>query len=254
MPVFKSLQDERLHRQTRLVAGFRLLAKFGYDEGVAGHLTCRDPQYSDLFWVNPYGLHFGQIKVSDLILVDHEGKIAYGGRAVNKAAFMIHYNVHKAREDAVCAVHSHSVYGKAFSTLGRKLLPITQDACAFYDDHSVFESTSGVVLDPNEGVELASALASGKGVILRNHGLLTVGKTVDEAVYWFIAMERACQVQLIAEAAAKNGVDDLIVLSDDMAKQTRDIIGNHKIGWFQFQPLYNMITKEQPDIFPTSSV
>jgi ribulose-5-phosphate 4-epimerase/fuculose-1-phosphate aldolase len=176
------------------------------------------------------------------------------------------------------------VYGKAFSTLGRKLLPITQDACAFYDgsfiilvpwgpvlemlcsyvltrshtlditDHSVFESTSGVVLDPNEGVELASALASGKGVILRNHGLLTVGKTVDEAVYWFIAMERACQVQLIAEAAAKNGVDDLIVLSDDMAKQTRDIIGNHKIGWFQFQPLYNMITKEQPDIFPTSSV
>lgn len=82
---------------------------------------------------------------------------------------------------------------------------------------------------------------------------MTVGKTVDEAVYWFIAMERACQVQLIAEAAAKNGVDDLIVLSDDMAKQTRDVIGHHKMGWFQFQPLYSMITKEQPDILPTSS-
>ena len=109
---------------------------------------------------------------------------------MNTAAFAIHSAVHAARPDVIAAAHSHSIYGKSWSSLGRLLDPLTQDACAFYDDHALFDDYTGVVLDPEEGKRIAHALGERKAVILRNHGLLTVGHSVDEAVWWFITMER----------------------------------------------------------------
>ena len=120
---------------------------------------------------------------------------------MNTAAFAIHSQVHAARPDVVAAAHAHSLHGKAWSSLGRLLDPLTQDACAFYDDHALFDDYTGVVLDLEEGKRIAHALGGNKAVILRNHGLLTVGHTVDEAAWWFITMERTCQAQLLAEAA-----------------------------------------------------
>ena len=124
-----------------------------------------------------------------------------GDRPVNVAAFAIHSQVHAARPDVVAAAHAHSVYGKSWSSLGRTLDPITQDVCAFYDDHAVFDDYTGVVVDLEEGKRIAHALGDNKAAILRNHGLLTVGHSVDEAAWWFITMERSCQAQLMAEAA-----------------------------------------------------
>ena len=95
------------------------------------------------------------------------------------------------------------MYGKAWSSLGRLLDPITQDACAFYEDHALFDDYTGVVYETSEGDRIAQALGNSKAVILRNHGLLTVGKTIDEAVWWFITMDRSCHAQLLAEAAGK---------------------------------------------------
>src|SRR5260370_319557 len=129
-PTFGTIAEERRHRQERLAAAFRLFARFGYDEGVAGHITARDPGNPEWFWVNPFGVHFGQIRVSDLILVDDKGEVIQGNYPVNTAAFAIHSRVHAARPDAVAAAHAHSMYGKAWSSLGRLLDPITQDACA----------------------------------------------------------------------------------------------------------------------------
>jgi ribulose-5-phosphate 4-epimerase/fuculose-1-phosphate aldolase len=242
-PSFDSVEAERLHRKQRLAAGFRLFSRFGFDEGVAGHITARDPELDDHFWVNPFGMHFGHIKVSDLILVNHEGEVVQGDRPVNAAAFAIHSQVHAARPDAVAAAHSHSTYGRAWSTLGRKLDPISQDVCAFYDDHELFDDYTGVVLDTEEGKRIAHALGDNKAVILRNHGLLTVGHSVDEAVWWFITMERSCQVALLAEAAGKPKQID-----GDMAERTRSQVGSHLAGWFSFQPLYDRIVGEQPDL------
>ncbi len=243
MPEFQSVEEERLHRKQRLAAGFRLFAKMGFDEGVAGHITARDPELSDHFWVNPFGMDFSQIKVSDLILVNHEGKVVEGSWPVNAAAFAIHSQVHQARPDVVAAAHAHSIYGKAFSTLGKKLDPITQDVCAFYDDHEVFDDYTGVVLDTEEGKRIAHALGGGKAAILRNHGLLTVGQSVDEAVFWFITMDRSAQTQLLAEAAGKP-----VLIDHDMAKLTSTQVGSHLAGWFSFQPLYARIVAEQPDL------
>jgi ribulose-5-phosphate 4-epimerase/fuculose-1-phosphate aldolase len=238
-----SVEDERMYRKQRLAAAFRLFARFNFDEGVAGHITARDPEQLDHFWVNPFGKHFSQIRVSDLILVNDQGEVVEGEYRVNGAAFAIHSQLHAARPDVVAAAHSHSMYGKAWSTLGRRLDPITQDACAFYEDHGLFDDYTGVVLDLDEGKRIGVALGEYKAVILRNHGLLTVGHSVDEAAYWFIAMDRSCHAQLLAEAAGTP-----VLIDPEMAALTATQVGGHLAGWFGFQPLYGMITAEEPDL------
>jgi ribulose-5-phosphate 4-epimerase/fuculose-1-phosphate aldolase len=242
-PTFDNVEEERQHRKVRLAAGFRLFSRFGFDEGVAGHITARDPELSDHFWVNPFAMHFGHIRASDLLLVNEHGDVVEGDRVVNTAAFAIHSQVHAARPDVVSAAHSHSVYGRTWSTLGRPLDPITQDVCAFHGDHAVFDDYTGVVLDLEEGKRIAHALAGHKAVILRNHGLLTVGHSVDEAVWWFITMERSCQAQLMAEAAGTP-----VLIDDEMADLTASQVGSHLAGWLSFQPLFDRIIREQPDL------
>jgi ribulose-5-phosphate 4-epimerase/fuculose-1-phosphate aldolase len=243
LPTFDSVEDERLHRKQRLAAAFRLFAKYGFDEGVAGHITARDPEHADHFWVNPFAMHFGQISVSDLLLVNHKGEVVEGEYPVNEAAFVIHSQVHAARPDVVAAAHSHSLYGKAWSSLGKLLDPLTQDACSFYEDHALFDDYTGVVLDLEEGKRIAHAVGDNKAAILRNHGLLTVGHSVDEAAWWFIAMERCCHAQLLAEAAGKP-----ISIDTENAELTARQVGSHLAGWLSFQPLYETIVREQPDL------
>ncbi|MBK1988867.1 class II aldolase/adducin family protein [Sphaerospermopsis aphanizomenoides BCCUSP55] len=243
LPTFASIEEERLHRKQRLAAAFRLFSRYGFDEGIAGHITARDPENPEHFWVNPFGVHFGLIKVSDLILVNQDGEVIYGDRLVNKAAFAIHSQVHAARPDVVAAAHAHSIYGKTWSTLGRLLDPLTQDACAFYQDHSLFTDYTGVVLDPKEGQRIAQTLGQHKAIILQNHGLLTVGHSVDEAAWWFITMERSCQAQLMAEAAGKPHL-----IKPESASVAYSQVGSHELGWFSFQPLYEMIVHQEPDL------
>jgi ribulose-5-phosphate 4-epimerase/fuculose-1-phosphate aldolase len=244
LPTFDSVDEERLHRKQRLAASFRLFGKFGFDEGIAGHITVRDPAHADRFWVNPFGMNFKHIRVSDLICVDHTGAVVEGDAMVNTAAFAIHSQVHAARPDVVAAAHAHSLHGKAWSSLGRLLDPITQDACAFFEDHGLFDDFTGVVLDLEEGKRIAAALGDHKAVILRNHGLLTVGHSVDAAVWSFITMERSCQAQLLAEAAGTP-----VLIDTDTARKTYGQVGSPAGCYLSFQPLWDMITREQPDLF-----
>lgn len=242
-PVFATPAEERVHRKQRLASAFRLFAKFGFNEGVAGHITARDPELHDHFWVNPFGMHFAHIRVSDLVLVDEQGNVVEGNRPINEAAFAIHSRLHMARPDVVAAAHAHSLYGKTWSTLGRLLDPLTQDACAFYEDHSLFDDYSGVVYDTSEGDRIAEALGPRKAIILQNHGILTVGSTVDEAAWYFITMDRSCQAQMMAESAGK---PRLISHASAMVAQKQ--VGNPRVAWFQYQPLWDLIVREQPDL------
>ena len=242
-PTFETLEEERAHRKQRLAAAFRLFGQFGFDEGVAGHITARDPELLDHFWVNPFGMSFKQIRVKDLILVNDTGDVVQGTWPVNAAAFAIHSQVHAARTDVVAAAHAHSLNGKAWSSLRRPLDPLTQDSCAFYGDHALFDDFTGVVLDTEEGKRIAHALGEHKAVILSNHGLLTVGHTVDEAAWWFITMERTCQAQLLAEAAGSP-----VLIDPEQAEKTAGQVGSPLAGWVSFQPLYDWITTIQPDL------
>lgn len=243
-PQFSSVEAEREDRKRKLVSAYRLFGKFGFDEGVAGHITVRDPEHHDQLWVNPMGVSFKQIKVSDLLLVNHAGEVLEGSGLLNGAAYTIHSHIHRMHPRVTAAAHSHSIYGKAWSSLGRQLDPITQDACAFYNDHVVFDDFTGVVLDMNEGERIASALGENKAAILRNHGLVTVGTTVESAAWWFITMERSCQAQLLAEAAGKP-----VLIDPENCEVTYNTVGSELAGWFNYQPLLSVINAEQPDMY-----
>ena len=157
---------------------------------------------------------------------------------------MIHSAIHAAHPEVIAAAHTHSTYGKAWSALGRLLDPLTQDACAFYGDHVLFDPFSGVVLDPDEGKKIAEALGKKKAAILQNHGLLTVGPTIEAAAWWYIAMDNAARTQLLAEAAGPTKP-----IPHEIAKLTASQVGTHKGGYFSFQPLWDWIAVQEPDLF-----
>jgi ribulose-5-phosphate 4-epimerase/fuculose-1-phosphate aldolase len=243
MPSARSLAEERTHRKQMVAAGLRLFSQFGFDVGAAGHITARDPELSDHFWVNPFGVPFSELRASDLLLVAHDGTVVEGELPVNAAAFAIHSQIHAARTDVVAAAHSHSLHGKAFSALAELLEPISLDACAFYEDHVVFDDFTGAVLDIEEGKRIAHALGDRKAAILRNHGLLTVGQTVESAIWWFVIMDQSCQAQLLAKAAGKP-----VHVEHDHARLTCEQVGTERVGWLQFQPLFRRIVREQPEL------
>ena len=236
-------EQERLHRKQRLAAAIRLFALHGFDEGAGGHVTARDPIRPDHFWVNPFGRAFSRVRVSDLLLVDQGGQVVAGDGRVNPAGYVIHSQIHAARPDVIAAAHTHSVHGRAWSALHRPLDPITQDACAFFGDHGVFHDYTGVVLDEEEAKRIASALGRDKAIILANHGLLTVGQSVEEAAWWFVAMDRCCQAQMLAQAAGQ-----VHLIDERGALAAREQMGSPAMGRFNFRPLYEAIVHGQPDL------
>jgi ribulose-5-phosphate 4-epimerase/fuculose-1-phosphate aldolase len=192
--------EARTRGKRRLAAAFRIFAEQGLSYGPGGHITYRDPVQPDHFWINPLGTDFSRIRVSDLVLVRDDGVIVQGGEPINAAGFAIHSTIHKLRPEVHAVAHSHSRFGTTFATLGRLLPPISQEACSFFSDHALYDGYGGAA-DASEAALIGRALGRNKAVICRNHGLFTVGASVDEAVFWFLRMERACEQTLRACAA-----------------------------------------------------
>lgn len=234
---------ERTLRKQRLAAALRVFARLGYDIGVAGHITARDPGDPDLFWVNPFGVAFAHIRPADLLLVSHEGRVVLGDGVLNTAAFRIHAHVHAARPDVTAAAHAHSVHSSAWSAMKRPLLPLTNEGCFFFENHVVHTEHTGITVEDDKARAIAAGLGPHRAAFLANHGALTVGATVDEAAWWFIALEHACRVQLLAEAA---GVPHPVEPAD--ARLVRDTMGTAHAGWFSFQPLYQQVARENPGL------
>jgi ribulose-5-phosphate 4-epimerase/fuculose-1-phosphate aldolase len=246
---FDTPAEERAHRKAKLAAAFRMFSRAGLDEGVAGHITVRDPEAPDTFWVNPFGMHFSMIRSSDLVRVDEDGAVVEGDRAVNAAAVAIHCAVHAARPDVLAAAHAHGPAGKTLSSLEVGVEPLTQDSCAFYQDVGLHDTFTGVVLDREEGRRIGLALGPHKAVILRNHGMLTVGTSVDSAAWWFLTLERTAQCQLNAYAASAGLGRPPRLIAHEEAELTRGQVGGESAGWFQFQPIWERISRDQPDLF-----
>ncbi|KAK5700377.1 hypothetical protein LTR17_022985 [Elasticomyces elasticus] len=239
IPIHPTFAGHRQWMLEHMAIAFRVFARKGYTEGMSGHISVRDPEFPHTFWTNPLGRHFGLLKSSDMILVNYEGE-AIGGnmsRPANAAGFLIHSAVHKARPDVTAACHTHSPAGKAWSAFARPLEMLNQDVTYFYGSaQSVYHEFGGVVFTVEEGERLAAALGpEGKGMILRNHGLITVGSTVDEAAYLYTLMERSCEVQLLIEAAAANGVEKVYV-PEESAKYTFEMGSDPEALYWEFQP------------------
>jgi ribulose-5-phosphate 4-epimerase/fuculose-1-phosphate aldolase len=247
IPEFADHAQHRKHLKERLAAACRAFDLQGFDYGFAGHLTVRDPEHPSLYWTNPMAVHFSQVKVSNLILVDHQGKVVEGDYAVNRAGFVLHAAVHEAHPDIVAMCHAHTVHGTAFAALGKKLEPITQDAAAFYEDHVVISEEAGqVAVEVQGGNKVANAFRGVKAAIHQNHGLLTASRhSIDSAAFWFIALERCCQQQLMIDAT---GIAPKLV-SPERARYSREHVGSDYIGWLHFQPIYEQLVAIQPGMF-----
>jgi ribulose-5-phosphate 4-epimerase/fuculose-1-phosphate aldolase len=253
-PTFATVEEERAHRKARLVGAYRLFNKLGYEHWVAGHISVRDPGHEDRFWVNPLGTSWRLIRPDDLVCVDFDGNVVtdLGGPdvPVNGAAFAIHSQIHLARPGIHAVAHAHTPCGRAWAATGRPLEAVSQDHCAFHGDHGVLDAYTGAVYDAVDADPFARALGGGKALILKHHGLLTVGETVDEAAFWLHLLERCCQTMLLVAALAPrpDGRPGYDVLDDDTAAATRKQVGEPLHGWRGFQPLYAELCAEQPDL------
>ncbi|RJE23512.1 hypothetical protein PHISCL_04136 [Aspergillus sclerotialis] len=244
IPRFDSFEAQRQWQLEHMAAAFRHWSREGYVVGMTGHISVRDPEHENVMWINPskqLGVHFGLLNASDMIAVNmNDGTIVGGNRSrpPNAAGFLIHSECHRARPDVHAICHAHSIHGKAWSSFGKPIEMLTQDACKFYKAHSVYDSYGGVVFVAEEGKCIARALGQNKACILRNHGLLTVGQTVDEAAFLFLTLEHSCQGQLLAEAAAANGISKALI-PDEEAAYTYMMESDPEVCYCEFQVYYD---------------
>lgn len=229
-----------------MAAVFRNWSRMGYAEGQSGHISVRDPEYPQIMWMNPLSRHYGTLTAGDFIPMEvATGRIAGGrpnpatGRVTgNRAGYLIHSAIHKRRPGDVHAVcHAHTTAGRAWSVFARPLEMLTQDACSLYGCHTVYAAYGGIVFASDEGERIADALgAHNKGAILMNHGLLSVGATVDEAGFIFGLMERSCAIQLQVEAACAGGRLKKNVVSDEEAAYNCRMASEKNALYREMQP------------------
>ncbi|HYM04858.1 MAG TPA: class II aldolase/adducin family protein [Stellaceae bacterium] len=220
----RAAPEETGEREMRvaLAACYRLIAHFGMDDLVFTHISARVPERPDHFLINPYGLMFHEITASSLVEIDHDGNIVKDtGYPVNKAGFVIHSAVHAARPEINCVLHTHTRAGIAVSCLAEGLQPIYQAALSFYG-RVAYHDYEGIALELDERARLVGDLGDKSVMILRNHGLLTAGRTVQEAFAQMYYLEQACRVQLdlMATGGKLNHLSKEV--SEHTAQQFRD--------------------------------
>lgn len=193
-----------------LAALYRLVAHYKMTDLIYTHISVKVPGERETFLINPYGMLFSEIKASDLLKIDIDGNQIDDGvhspYAVNKAGFVIHSAIHRARADALCVIHTHTAAGVAVSAQKDGLLPISQHALKFYDCLS-YHKYEGVALDLDEQQRLVADLGANRAMILRNHGLLVCGRTIPEAFDHIFYLERACDIQVKAGALGFDHID-----------------------------------------------
>ncbi|MDG2308296.1 MAG: class II aldolase/adducin family protein [Candidatus Binatia bacterium] len=197
----RSPEESRNSRKRQVALGYRILASQRWGDLGDGHISARDPERTDCFWMLRYGVSYHAAKISDLVLVGPDGKLAGGEGFINTAAYYIHHPILAARPDTVSAVHVHTGWGTPFAAEVRPIEPISQESCIFFEDHAIFDDEEVQVQSTEAGGRIAAALGKNRAIILRNHGLLTVANRVDEAVGSFVHMERVAEVHMKARDA-----------------------------------------------------
>ena len=242
-PVDRSREETQMVARQRLAAAYRIVHYLGWTETIYGHLTLRVPGTRN-FLLNPWGLRYDEVTASNLVEVDIEGNpIGSTNYPVNKAGFVIHSAVHGARDDVHCVFHIHTTEGMAVAAQKNGLLPISIMATG-YHNRVGYHDYEGPSLDLDERKRLALSLGTHKTLILRNHGLLTAGNTVEEAFILMFRLQRACEIQIAAQA----GGGPLTIPSQEVceksARLTNEFLeGNEGVpsGFLEFQSYVRLI-------------
>ena len=210
----QSISEAEWQARVDLAAAYRLVALYGWDDLIFTHLSARVPGPEHHFLINPYGMMFEEITASSLVKVDLEGNlVSESPYVINPAGFTIHSAVHAAREDALCVIHLHTDYGIAVSAQKDGLLPISQQSL-FPLASLAYHDYEGLALNDEEKPRLVEDLGNSNYLILRNHGLLTIGKTAAEAFLSMYILERACKIQILAQS----GNRELVHVPDPIVK------------------------------------
>lgn len=232
--------------RVKLAAAYRILARLGLDDGLAGHISLRVPGAPEYFWVNPFGLYFHEVRADNLVLVNSAGEIIDGGAMINFAGFCIHSAIHHARPDVNCAVHTHPPAGSAYSSLAQLLAPLDQTGCSFFEDHALYDEYTGVVVDPGQAADIAEALGDKRALVLINHGLLTCAGSVEQALIDMIDFERTCNVNLRAMATGQ----PLKLVPAEVARQSRSVLTQPGRYPFQWAALIRQLDRHETDYDP----
>jgi len=198
--VRKQVSEEEWRARVDLAAAYRLVAHYGWDDLIFTHISARVPGPEHHFLLNPYGMMFDEVAASSLVKIDLAGNIVLESpHIINPAGFTIHSAVHAAREDALCVIHLHTEYGIAVSAQKHGLLPISQQAL-FPLSSLAYHEYEGLALNEGEKPRLVEDLGNKNYMILKNHGLLAVGRSVAEAFLSMFILERACKIQILAQS------------------------------------------------------
>lgn len=241
-PTFDTVEAHRAHVLQRLAGVCRLFGRRGHAEGLLGHVTVRDPEHADRFWVNPVGVAMGQVRVEHLVQVDHQGRVLQGRGMVNPVGVLLHTAVHQARPDVAAVCHAHAQHASTWAAFERLLDPITQDACVFFEQQALIRSPRSV-RDADTARRFAEAFGPHRVAIHAGHGIFTTGQTVDEAAWWFVLMNRVCESQLLAEAAGTP-----TRWSDEDARWLASVLGSPSFGWLSFQTLWDELVAADPGL------
>ncbi len=223
------ISDAEREIRIDLAAIFRLVDFYGWSDLLATHLSARVPDAGDQFLINPFGMLFEEITASSLVKVDGDGDIlSETDYDINPAGFTFHSAVHMARPDALWAIHTHTPAGCAVSTQKDGLLPLTQHALAVFD-HTGYHDYEGIATDLDERERIARDLGEHNVLILRNHGLLTVGRTAGEVFMWMYRAERACRMQVAFQQTGAEAME----ISEELQQATykRNRFNNSKDGY-----------------------
>jgi ribulose-5-phosphate 4-epimerase/fuculose-1-phosphate aldolase len=233
---------ECVELKKKLAAAFRIIARRRMDDGIAGHISCRVPGTHDQFWVNPLGLLFEEVTASDLLVVNLAGEIVEGSRSYNQAAFAIHSTLHAQRHDVMAICHTHPPKGTAFAALGRKIKILDQTACSFYGDHTLVSEYDGVVATGDQALTMHRAIGPHRVAVLQNHGLLTLGASIEQAVVDMLDLERTCELNLAALARW----DEVIEVPHDAALQAKAVFTSLPRLFLQWSALVRQVEHQVP--------
>ncbi|MFF1678062.1 class II aldolase/adducin family protein [Streptomyces sp. NPDC058256] len=245
---FTSPDTERRHRKQRLAATLRIFGKYGFGEGISGHVSVRDPEFADRFWVSPFGVSFNRVRVADLLCADEEGNIIEGRHKLNPSAFVIHSAIHRQYPHLDAAAHAHTINSRALSAVGHLLEPVDQESTAFYRRQALYTDYEGPTTGAEQGRDIADKLAdaeygTNRAMLLKHHGVITVGECLEEAVHWFLTWDSCARVQLLARAAGP-----LETFTPEQAGAAARGFGDQQLARFSFNLLWDEIIHEQPDL------
>lgn len=238
--VSRSVEAERLHRKRMCAIGYRIFGAMRWGQLGDGHISARDPELTDHFWLLDWGVPFNAATVDALVLVGPDGSVKNHAfeptGAVNTAGYNIHSPVLAARPDAVSAAHTHTQFGTPWAANVEPFRAISQESCGFVFDQAMFDDEEVEVLSYDGGKRIAAALGDNKLAILRNHGLLTVGRSVESAVGWFVMAERVAEVHVKAPGGK--------AISDEAARIAASTLATEDTGWRMFQWLQRTLVPD----------